>query len=175
MATPVLAIVGWKNSGKTTLATRLVAELTRRGFRVACVKHAHHDADIDHEGTDTFRLRAAGAKEVALVTARRWAIIHELGDDPEPALSETLARLSPADIVIMEGYKREPISKIEVRRTEAKQTNPMAPDDANIIAIAADHAVDGAGRPTFSLDEIAGIADLVTSRFGLRAPGAGAR
>jgi molybdopterin-guanine dinucleotide biosynthesis protein B len=173
MRTPVLAIVGWKNSGKTTLATKLVAELTRRGFRVASVKHAHHDADVDHEGTDTFRLRAAGAREVALVTARRWAIIHELGDDPEPTLAETLARLSPADIVIVEGYKREPIPKIEVRRREAKQTDPMAPDDPNVVAIAADYAVDGAGRRTFTLDEIAGIADFVVGRFALGASGPG--
>jgi molybdopterin-guanine dinucleotide biosynthesis protein B len=173
MATPVLAIVGWKNSGKTTLATKLVAELTRRGFRIASVKHAHHDADIDHEGTDTFRLRAAGAREVVLVTARRWAIIHELRDDPEPTLGETLARLSSADIVIVEGYKREPIPKIEVRRREAKQTDPIAPDDPNVVAIAADHAVDGAGRRTFTLDEIAGIADFIVGRFALGASGPG--
>ncbi len=168
MATPVLAIVGWKNSGKTTFAVKLVAELTRRGFRVASVKHAHHDADVDHEGTDTFRLRAAGAREVVLVTARRWAIIHELDDAAEPALNDTLARMSPADIVIVEGYKREPIPKIEVRRREAKQTDPMAPDDPHIFAVAADHAAEGAGHPVFNLDEIADIADFVVSRFGLR-------
>jgi molybdopterin-guanine dinucleotide biosynthesis protein B len=170
MTTPVLAIVGWKNSGKTTLAVKLVAELTRRGVRVASVKHAHHDADVDQEGTDSFRLRAAGAKEVALVTARRWVIMHELGDTPEPALAETLARLSPADLVIVEGYKREPVPKIEVRRREAKQTNPLAPDDPDVIAVAADHAADGAGRPVFDLDAIPALADFVVSRFGLRAP-----
>lgn len=170
MTPPVLAIVGWKNSGKTTLAAKLVAELTRRGFRVAAVKHAHHDADVDRDGTDSFRLRAAGAKEVALVTGRRWAILHELGDDPEPALGETLARLSPADIVIVEGYKREPIPKIEVRRRDAKQTDPMAPDDMNVIAVAADHETDGSGRPVFALEDVTSIADFIVARFGLRAP-----
>lgn len=172
MATPVLGIVGWKNSGKTTLAAKLVAELTRRGFRVASVKHAHHDADVDDEGTDTFRLRAAGAKEVALVTARRWAIMHELDGDAEPALSEMLVRLSPADIVIIEGYKREPIPKIEVRRREAKQVDAMAPGDSSIVAIASDHATDGAEQPTFNLNEVSRIADFIVSRFALR-PSAG--
>jgi molybdopterin-guanine dinucleotide biosynthesis protein B len=169
MATPVLGIVGWKNSGKTTLAAKLIGELKRRGFRVAAIKHAHHEADVDREGTDSFRLRAAGASEIALVTARRWAIIHELGDDAEPALGETLARLSPADIVIVEGYKREPIPKIEVRRREARQVDAMAPADATIIAVASDHEADGAGRPTFDLDDVAGIADFVIGRLGLRA------
>jgi molybdopterin-guanine dinucleotide biosynthesis protein B len=172
VSTPVLAIVGWKNSGKTTLATKLIAELTRRGFRVASIKHAHHDADIDREGTDTLRLRAAGAGEVALVTSRRWAIIHELGGDPEPTLDETLARLSPADIVIVEGYKRESIPKIEVRRREARQTDPMAPGDANIVAVAADHAANGVGRPVFRIDAIAAIADFVVDWFGLDMPDA---
>ncbi len=168
MSTPVVALVGWKNSGKTTLAVKLVAALARRGFRVASIKHAHHDADVDHEGTDSFRLRAAGAVEVALVTARRWAIMHELGDDAEPTLGETLTRLSPADIVIVEGYKREPLPKIEVRRLAAKQTDPMAPDDAQVIAIATDHAADGAGRPVFNIDDVEGLTDLLMQRFGLR-------
>jgi len=168
VTTAVVGIVGWKNSGKTTLAAKLIAELTRRRYRVASVKHAHHDADVDHEGTDSFRLRAAGAVEVALVTARRWAIMHELGDAAEPTLGETLARLSPADIVIVEGYKREPIPKIEVRRLAAKQSDPIAPDDANVIAVVADHAAERAGRPVFGIDDIPGIADFVVTQFGLR-------
>ena len=158
---PVLGIAGWKNSGKTTLAIRLIAELTRRGYTVASVKHAHHDADIDREGTDTFRHRAAGAREVALVTGRRWAIIHELGQAAEPPLAEILGRLSPADLVIVEGYKREPIPKIEVRRLEAANTQAMAPDDATIIAVVADHETSSSGRPLFRLDDLAGIADFV--------------
>jgi molybdopterin-guanine dinucleotide biosynthesis protein B len=164
---PVIGIAGWKNSGKTTLATRLIAELTRRGLRVASIKHAHHEADVDHAGTDTFRHRAAGAVEVALVTSRRWALIHELGDDQEPTLAETLSRLSPADIVVVEGYKREAIPKIEARRSDAAQTDPMAPGDPNIIAIASDHPLDEGGRPTFDLDDVGGIADFLLHRFGL--------
>ncbi len=165
--TAVIGIAGWKNSGKTTLATRLIAELTRRGCRVASVKHAHHDADIDHEGTDTYRHRTAGAFEVALVTGARWAILHELGEETEPSLAETLARLSPADIVVVEGYKRETIAKIEVRRQQAAQTEPMAPNDPNVIAVAADRADDRSAVPVFDLDDIAAIADFISDHFGL--------
>ena len=120
-----------------------------------------------HEGTDTFRHRAAGAVEVALVTSSRWALIHELGSDSEPTLSETLARLSSSDIVVVEGYKREPIPKIEVRRLEAAQTDAMASTDPHVIAVASDHATDVVGRPTFDLNDVAGIADFVVARFDL--------
>ena len=167
MSTPVIGIAGWKNSGKTTLVTRLIAEFTRRGLRVASVKHAHHEADIDHEGTDTFRHRAAGAIEVALVTSRRWALIHELGETAEPALAETLGRLSPSDIVVVEGYKREPIPKIEARRLAAAKSDALAPDDSTIIAVAADHKADGAGRPVFGLDDVAAICDFIVAHFDL--------
>ena len=111
--TPVFGITGWKNSGKTTLVVRLVEEFTARGFRVSTVKHAHHAFDIDREGTDSHRHRVAGASEVALVSGRRWALMHELRDDDEPALGEILARLSPCDLVLIEGYKREAHAKIE--------------------------------------------------------------
>ena len=109
---PVFGITGWKNAGKTTLTERLVAEFVRRGWKVATVKHAHHAADIDHPGTDSFRHRAAGATEVALVTAGRFAIVRE---QEEPSLGEVLARLAPADLVLVEGFKTAPHPKIEVR------------------------------------------------------------
>lgn len=165
----VLGVAGWKNSGKTTLVTRLVAELRRRGFRIATVKHAHHDFDIDREGTDSWRHRAAGASEVLLVSSRRWALIHELGDEDEPPLDEMLQKLSPSDVVIVEGYKREPIPKIEVRRRSAVRSDPLAPDDRSVIAIAADYASEGAGLPSFDLNDVAGIADLVVAHFRLEA------
>jgi len=163
--TPVIGFAGWKSSGKTTLVERLVAELVHRGLRVATVKHAHHEARIDDAATDSARHRRAGASEVALVSSARWAIIHELREEDEPTLDEVLARLSPADIVIVEGYKRAPIPKIEVRRAEQATKEPLAARDPNVIAIAADHAVAETNLPVFALDDVAAIADFITARF----------
>jgi molybdopterin-guanine dinucleotide biosynthesis protein B len=156
---PVFGITGWKNAGKTTLTERLVAEFVRRGWTVATVKHAHHAADIDKPGTDSFRHRAAGATEVALVTAGRFAIVRE---QEEPPLAEVLARLAPADLVLVEGFKTGPHPKIEVRADESK---PMAPADFNIVAVATDQPDDG-GLPHFARNDIAGIADFVARAIG---------
>lgn len=168
MTPRVFGIIGWKNSGKTTLTERLVTELTRRGWRVSTVKHAHHGFDIDREGTDSFRHREAGAVEVAIVSGNRWALMHELRGDDEPSLEAILARLAPCDIVLIEGYKREPHMKIETRRLAARETVPIAPGDHTIVAIAADHPADGNGLPVFDIDAVAAIADLVERRTGLR-------
>ncbi len=167
MSTPVFGITGWKNSGKTTLTEKLVAELVRRGRRVSTVKHAHHDFDIDKEGADSFRHRQAGATEVAVVSGRRWALMHELRDEEEPTLDAILARLAPADIVIVEGYKREAHKKIEARRIEAKDRAPLSAQDPNIVAIAADHAVEGESLPVFDLDDVKSIADFIERITGL--------
>lgn len=167
MSQRVFGITGWKNSGKTTLTERLVAELTRRGWAVSTVKHAHHAFDIDHPGTDSFRHRAAGASEVAIVSGARWALMHELRDETEPALDAVLARLSPCDIVLIEGYKREGHRKIEARRLDARNREPLAPGDPNIVAIAADHPVDGSSLPVFALDDVRAIADFVEASCGL--------
>lgn len=167
MTQRIFGITGWKNSGKTTLTERLVSELTRRGRKVSTVKHAHHAFDIDKEGTDSFRHRRAGATEVAIVSGNRWALMHELRDEAEPALQAILARLAPCDIVLIEGYKREGHPKIETRRLQAKETRPLASDDSSILAIAADHVVDGAAVPVFHIDDIAGIATFVERATGL--------
>ena len=156
---PVFGITGWKNAGKTTLTARLVAEFVRRGWKVATVKHAHHAADIDHPGTDSFRHRAAGATEVALVTAGRFAIVRE---QKEPSLAEVLARLAPADLVLVEGFKAAPHPKIEVR---ADDSQPMIAADYNIVAIASDRAGE-AGPPRFARDDITSIADFIAARVG---------
>lgn len=169
MTPPVFGITGWKNSGKTTLTERLVTELTRRGYRIATVKHAHHDFDIDKEGTDSFRHRAAGAREVAIVSGQRWALMHELTGETEPKLDMILVRLSPCDLVLVEGYKREGHAKIETRRREAKDTKPLTASDPNIVAIAADHAIDGEQVPVFALEDIAAIADFIVDHSALPA------
>ncbi|MGQ2902659.1 MAG: molybdopterin-guanine dinucleotide biosynthesis protein B [Neoaquamicrobium sediminum] len=167
MAQRVIGIAGWKNSGKTTLTERLVAELSARGWSVSTVKRAHHEADIDREGTDSFRHRSAGASEVMLVTPLRWALMHELREEPEPDLEAMLARLSPCDLVIVEGYKGSPHPKIETRRTVAKDKTPL-PASSNVIAIAADHAIADAAVPVFDLDAVTPIADFIEAAVGLR-------
>lgn len=163
----VIGIAGWKNSGKTTLAVGLIAELARRGWRVSSIKRAHHDADVDREGTDSYRHRQAGAGEVVLTTGRRWALMHELRSDEEASLDELLARLSPCDVVIVEGFKHGEHPKIEVRRREAHEHTPL-PASANVVAIAADHPVSESAVPVFSLDAVPNIADFVETIAKLR-------
>ena len=166
----VFGITGWKNSGKTTLTERLVTELTRRGWRISTVKHAHHSFDIDKEGTDSFRHRAAGASEVAIISGNRWALMHELRDEQEPSLEAILERLAPCDLVLVEGYKRESHDKIETRRLEAKDRAPLSDSDPHIVAIAADHAVNDAMLPVFMLDDIGSIADFIEAWTALKRP-----
>lgn len=167
MTRRVFGITGWKNSGKTTLTERLVTELARRGWVVSTVKHAHHAFDIDQEGTDSFRHRAAGASEVAIVSGVRWALMHELRDAAEPDLASILERMSPCDIVLVEGYKRESHRKIEVRRLDARSREPLAPGDPNIVGIAADHATDSGGLPVFDINDIGSIAHFIETATGL--------
>jgi molybdopterin-guanine dinucleotide biosynthesis protein B len=164
---PVFGVTGWKNSGKTTLLTRLVAEFTRRGLVVSTVKHAHHDFDIDKPATDSFRHREAGASEVMIVSGHRWALMHELRGEEEPPLEAALRRLSPCDLVLIEGYKREGHPKVEARRLAATRADPLAPGDPSIRAVAADHPADADGRPFFDLDDIAGIADFIAAELSL--------
>jgi molybdopterin-guanine dinucleotide biosynthesis protein B len=166
LSAPVIGIAGWKKSGKTTLVVRLIEEFTRRGARVASVKHAHHNFQIDDKDTDSARHRRAGAAEVAVVSARRWALVGELGDAPEPGLAEVLGWLAPCDLVIVEGYKAAAIPKIEVRRLAAVSREPLAGRVPDVIAIAADHAIEGQGLPVFALDDIAGIADFISASVG---------
>jgi molybdopterin-guanine dinucleotide biosynthesis protein MobB/molybdenum cofactor guanylyltransferase len=164
----ILGISGWKNSGKTGLTVRLVAELTARGYAVSTIKHAHHDFDIDKVGADSFRHREAGAHEVTIVSGTRFAIMHELRGAAEPSFDEILARIAPCDIVIIEGYKREPVPKIEARRLSANNTTPLAPQDPHIVAIAADHAVGDSHLPVFDLDDTTAIADFAEELTGLK-------
>lgn len=166
-APKVFGIAGWKNSGKTGLVVRLVTELTQRGYRISTIKHAHHDFDIDKPGADSYRHREAGAHEVTIVSGTRYAVMHELRGEAEPRLDEILARLAPCDLILIEGYKREPIPKIEARRLESTNREPLAPSDPHIVAIAADHPVAGSVLPVFELDDTDGIADFIVSMVGL--------
>ncbi|RAI00779.1 molybdopterin-guanine dinucleotide biosynthesis protein B [Acuticoccus sediminis] len=162
----VFGVVGWKNSGKTTLVERLVTEITARGLTVSTIKRAHHRVDVDQEGTDSWRHRAAGAREVMLASSTRWALMHELGDEEEPPLDGLLARMTPVDLVIVEGFKRSRHDKLEVHRAESGGTL-LAREDATVRAIATDTALPDLGRPVLSLDDVAGIADLILAETGL--------
>lgn len=163
----IIGITGWKNSGKTTLTEKLVAELVLRGYRVATVKHAHHEFDIDHEGRDSYRHRKAGASQVAVVSSKRWALIHELDGETEPPLDAVIAKLAPCDLIVVEGYKREGHPKIEVRRQGAKDATPLAPGDPSIMAIASDTELDAENLPVFPLNDVTAIADFVSNLFPL--------
>ncbi len=156
----VIGLAGWSGAGKTTLITRVIPVLVGRGLRVATVKHAHHEFDIDRPGKDSWRHREAGASEVAIVSDRRWAIVHELQEEPEPPLLEILAKLSAVDLVIVEGFKRDTYPKLEVFRASVGQPL-LQPDDDCIVAIATDAALPKARVPVLMLDDVETIADVL--------------
>ncbi len=162
----IFGIVGWKNSGKTGLMERLVAEISGRGLRVSTIKHAHHSFDVDQPGKDSYRHRDAGATEVLLASGNRWALMHELRGAPEPALDDLLTRLSPVDLVLIEGYKRDGHAKIEAHRAATGQAL-IAPGDPTIRAVASDAAHPGLEQPVFDLDATAAIADFILQATGL--------
>jgi molybdopterin-guanine dinucleotide biosynthesis adapter protein len=161
----IFGFAGWSGSGKTTLIERVVPRLVGRGLRVALVKHAHHNFDVDVPGKDSFRHRQAGCQEVLVSSANRWALMHELRGAPELTLEDALARLSPCDLVLIEGYKRAPLPKLEVYR--AAVGKPLLhPGDPHIVAIATDIAEAAAGRPlpVFALDAYDVLATFVEER-----------
>ena len=162
----IIGVAGFKNAGKTTLVERLVRELTGRGYRIATVKHAHHSFDIDHEGRDSFRHRHAGAREVAVISGQRWAIIHELRNEAEPSFASILEKLAPADLVIVEGYKHGSHDKIEVRNL-ALDHPKLAGEDPTIVAIAANGAVSDAQVPVFDRDHVEALADFIITHMRL--------
>ena len=158
----VYGVTGWKNQGKTTLVAALVAELTGRGLVVSTVKHTHHAVDLDAPGRDSFRHRAAGAGEVVLASASRLAFLHELRGAPEWPLERILARMAPADLVLVEGYKTGDHRKIEVyRRAAANGRAPIASESASVRAIAGDPDPAPRGLPVFDPGHTAAIADFV--------------
>lgn len=155
----IIGISGWSGAGKTTLIGKLIPALLARGRRVSTLKHAHHRFDIDHPGKDSYAHRMAGSTEVIVASASRFALIHELRDAPEWTLEQLLGKLSPVDLVLIEGFKRDPHPKIEVFRA-ANAKPPLHPDDAMIRAIATDAPFVGCPLPQVHLDDIEAIATL---------------
>ena len=158
-------ITGWKNAGKTSVMERLVAEFVARGLRVSTLKHAHHTFEIDHEGRDTFRHRAAGAAEVLVSSGTRWALMSELRGDPEPALDALIAKMTLVDLVLIEGWKTSPHPKLEVWRAETG--HPLiAPGDETIQAVATDTSLD-LNIPVLELNDTQALADFIQSEVGI--------
>lgn len=159
----IFGVTGWHNSGKTALICRLIPLLVGRGLRVSTLKHAHHSFDVDQPGKDSWAHRAAGASEVLVASAHRWALMHELRGAAEPELQELLRRLGPSDLVLVEGFNREPHPKLEVFRRAIGQP-PRYPDDPAIVAVASDGPLPEARIPVLSLDDVESIAALVLAK-----------
>jgi len=162
----VFGFIGPSGSGKTTLIEKLIPIFTGLGLRVSVIKHTHHDFDVDRPRKDSWRQRQAGALEVLLTSDRRWVLMHELRGAPEPDLPNQLAHLSPCDLVMVEGFKRQPIPKLEVWRA-ANDTQLLQPTDATIVAIAADIKLD-VGVPVFGLDQKTAMAQFILGHLGMR-------
>ena len=156
----VIGLAGWSGSGKTTLLAKLIPALIKRGVKVSTVKHAHHHFDLDKPGKDSYVHREAGASEVFISSVNRWAQMHELRGEPELHLREILKKMTPVDLVIVEGFKRERHPKIEIYRAEVGKPL-LQPEDDWIVAIASDTKIPHAGVPVVSLDDIEKIADVV--------------
>lgn len=160
----IYGIIGWKNAGKTSLMERLVADITARGFTVSTVKHVHHDVDLDQPGKDTSRHRAAGASEVVLASANRFAILHE-HRGTEPPLADVLARMATVDLVLIEGYKRDSHAKVEVFRT-GEGRSLIQPGDPTVQAVATDLDL-SLQVPVLDLNDTKAVADFILRGVGL--------
>ena len=155
----VFGFAGWSGSGKTTLIEKLIPRFVQRGLRVSLIKHAHHTFDVDHPGKDSYRHRHAGAAEVLVTSSRRCVLMHELRGTQEPSFEDQLGRLSPCDLLIVEGFKHAPIPKLEVWRALTGE-GMLHPQDPHIVAVASDEKVE-TRLPQLDLNDDAGIADLI--------------
>jgi molybdopterin-guanine dinucleotide biosynthesis protein B len=163
----VFGIAGWSGSGKTTLLEQVLPCLQARGLRVSVIKHAHHAFDVDQPGKDSYRHRQAGAHEVLVASEKRWALMHELAGEPEPGLQDLVARLAPCDLVLVEGFKRDPLPKLEVYR-QANGKPPLYPGDPRIVAIATDVPL-GSGLAELALADARAVAGYILRYNGFDA------
>ena len=161
----IFGFAGWSGSGKTTLIEKLIPRFVKQGLRVSLVKHAHHTFDVDQKGKDSYRHRHAGAAEVLVTSSQRWVLMHELRGTPEPSFDEQLKHLSPCDLVIVEGFKFQPIPKLEVHRA-GTDAALLHPNDANIVAVATDTKLE-TRLPLLDLNDDAAIAKFITGYLKL--------
>ncbi len=162
----IFGFAGYSGSGKTTLIEKLIPLFAQRNLRVSLIKHAHHTFDVDQPGKDSWRHRHAGCSEVLVTSSRRWALMHELRGAAEPGLTEMIRRLSPCDLLLVEGFKHERIPKLEVYR-EVTGESLLHPHDGNIVAVASDRKVDTT-LPLLDLNDPPAIADFILDHAGLR-------
>lgn len=165
----VFGFAAWSGSGKTTLIENLIPLLCAQGIRVSVIKHAHHAFDVDKPGKDSFRHRQAGAAEVLVSSGARWALMHELRSEAEPELPQLLARLSPCDLVLVEGFKLQPIPKLEIHR-QATGSPLLHPQDPHIVAVATDVKID-TRLPQFGLGDYPSIVRFMLDHVGLARAG----
>lgn len=161
----VFGFAGWSGSGKTTLIVQLIPRFVKRGLRVSLVKHAHHTFDVDRPGKDSYRHRHAGAQEVLVTSSRRWVLMHELRGSAEPSFEEQLKRVSPCDLLLVEGFKHAPIPKLEVWRAETGEPL-LHPQDPHIVAVASDARID-TQLPLLDLNDVEGIAQFILKKVEL--------
>jgi molybdopterin-guanine dinucleotide biosynthesis adapter protein len=162
----IFGFAGYSGSGKTTLIEKLIPLFTQGGLKVSLIKHAHHAFDVDQPGKDSFRHRHAGCSEVLVTSSRRWALMHELRGAAEPGLNEMIGRLSPCDLLLVEGFKHEPIPKLEIFREETGEAL-LHPHDGNIVAVASDRKIETA-LPLLDLNDPPAIAGFILGHVGLR-------
>jgi len=162
----IFGLAGWSGAGKTSLMVRLLPELVGRGLRVSTMKHAHHEFDIDRPGKDSYEHRQAGATEVLVTSARRWALMHELRAAPEASVEELVARMTPVDLLLIEGFKRHAHDKLEVFRRDVGKPL-LCLEDPRVVAVASDAPVPEARVPVIGLDDTRAIADFVVRHCGL--------
>ena len=171
MSPPLFGVVGWKNSGKTTLMSRLIHDFSQRGYEISVIKHAHEKFEIDHPGRDSFKMREAGARQVILSSPRRFALMRELGNAPEMTFEELLPYAGPCDLILVEGYKREAYPKIEIRRDGAASREALSAEFPEVVAIASDKPEDETEPlPVFHIDAIERIVDFIITTLGLKRP-----
>jgi len=161
----IFGFAGWSGSGKTTLIEKLIPRLVARGLRVSLIKHAHHTFDVDQPGKDSYRHRHAGASEILVTSSRRWVLMHELRGSPEPSFEDQIRRLSPCDLLLVEGFKFAPIPKLEVWRAETGEPL-LHPKDPHIVAVASDVKVE-TRLPLLNLNDHAAIEGFIVEQLGL--------
>ena len=161
----VFGFAGYSGSGKTTLIEKLIPLIVARGLSVSLIKHAHHDFDVDRPGKDSYRHRQAGATEILISSSRRWAHMHELRGEAEPKLDQLIKRVSPCDLLLIEGFKREPLPKLEVYR-KALGEPVLFPEDKKIVAVASDSPIE-TQLPVLLLNHPESVIDFIFQYLGI--------